>query len=126
MIRRNTELRLALLAALACVVLGALSVLSLRAASQTATVSLFVQVRPEARLLQQGDAVQLKVRLAPGAQAWIWSDGVCGSPASGALPISRSGSYVIPLSALSSTAGGQICLVSSDGALRISHDLKTR
>jgi len=54
--------------ALLCLLIGLLCILSLRAASNTATVSLVVQVRPEARLDQDGFSFDWTIGLPAGAQ----------------------------------------------------------
>jgi hypothetical protein len=94
-------------------------------AERTAHSNLLLIVRPEALLLRQGsDAVQLKIRLAEGTEARLWGADSCGAPASGAMVISRSDSYIIPLSAFGASNSRQACLASSDGTLQRSVTLR--
>ncbi len=80
--------------------------------------TLVLSVRPEAALMWMGaDAVRLKIRLAPGAQARLWGDASCVAPAADAYVVARSGTYVIPVSSIPNSNSGNICLASSDGAL---------
>jgi hypothetical protein len=107
-------------------VVGGLWVPRAPAASHTATTSLTLQVRPEARLDQDGAFLHLKIRLARGADARVWSATACGAPLADTVVISRSGTHTIPLSALGAPAGENICLASSDGTLRLTHALQSR
>jgi hypothetical protein len=114
------------LVVLACVAVGMLCVPPAPAASHTATTSLTLQVRPEARLDQDGDFLRVKIRLARGADARLWSATACGAPLADTLVILRSGTHTIPLSALGAPAGENICLASSDGTLRLTRALQSR
>ena len=88
---------------------------------------LVLQVRPEAALLPVGDnAVRLKIRLAPGAQATLWASDSCEAPLPNGFVVSRAGAYLIPLSAIENTGSRNICLASSDGALNSSISLLRR
>jgi hypothetical protein len=113
------------LAALACMAVGMLCVPPAPAASHTATASLLLQVRPEARLDQDGAFLRVKIRLARGADARLWSATACGAPLADTLVISRSGTHTIPLSALGAPAGENICLASSDGTLRLAQPVRS-
>ncbi|MBI3667355.1 MAG: hypothetical protein HY236_14205 [Acidobacteria bacterium] len=82
---------------------------------------LLVQVRPEALLLQQDEnAVGLRIRLASGTMARIWTDRSCGLPESDTYLVSRSGTYIIPFSAIENKGATTICLSSSDGSISTS------
>ena len=71
---------------------------------------LVVQVRPEAALLPVGDsAVRLKIRLAPGTQATLWASDSCEAPLPNGFVVSRSGAYLIPLSAIENKIGRASC-----------------
>jgi hypothetical protein len=113
------------LVVLACMVVGMLWVPLAPAASHTATTSLTLQVRPEARLDQDGAFLHVKIRLARGADARLWSATACGAPLADTLVISRSGTHTIPLSALGAPAGENICLASSDGTLRLAQPVRS-
>jgi hypothetical protein len=97
--------------------------LELHAQSRTATTALAVQIRQEELLQVQTDQVALKIRLARGRTARIWSDMACTSPSPGAIVITKSGIYTFPLSDIQPVnknpgdVAGAICLESSDGAL---------
>jgi hypothetical protein len=119
MIRRDIERPSKARVALLLLVIGLLCVLSVRAGFNTATLSLMVQVRPEARLDQHSVFLYVQIRLARGAEARLWWATTCSPPAPDALVIPRSGSYTIPFAALGSTTGQNICLASSDGTLRL-------
>jgi hypothetical protein len=119
MIRRNVERSLRARVVPLCLLIAMLCILCVRAASSTAIVSLMVQVRPEARLDQAGMLLRVEIRLAPRAEARLWWATACGAPTPGALVITRSGTYAIPISALGAAEGGSICLASSDGTLRL-------
>jgi hypothetical protein len=82
-------------------------------------------VRPEARLDQDGTFLNVKIRLARGADARLWSATTCGAPLADTLVISRSGTHTIPLSALGGPAGENICLASSDGTLRLTQPVRS-
>ena len=68
-IRRNARRFPTARAPLLCLLIGLLCILSLRAAFNTAAVSLMVQVRPEARLDQDGFSFDLTIGPPAGAQA---------------------------------------------------------
>lgn len=88
-------------------------------ADMTAHSQLMVQVRPEAALeTLGGDAVRLKIRLAPGAQARVWTADSCGVPAPNTYTVAQSGIHVIPISTLANGSSSNVCLASSDGSLR--------
>jgi hypothetical protein len=113
------------LVVLACLAVGMLWVPPAPAAPHTATASLTLQVRPEARLDQEGAFLRVKIRLARGADARLWSATACGAPLADTLVISRSGTHTIPLSALGAPAGENICLASSDGTLRLAQPVQS-
>jgi hypothetical protein len=91
--------------------------------TKAATTTLTLRVVPEERMEVQGNAVSLKIRLAPGATARLWAGTSCGAAPPPALVITRSGAYSIQPTAFgvtySPTAGQAvgICLLSSDGLL---------
>ena len=81
---------------------------------------LFVQVRPEAALSRQGEGtLLLKIRLAPGARAALWSATTCAAPDPGSYMIVRSGIYTLPLSVIPGPSDAGTCLASSDGAFAL-------
>ncbi len=89
-------------------------------AESRSTILVQVTIGEEARMDVQGDNVSLRIRLAPGITAQVWSDAACDLPSSGSKTINRSGMYSIPLKELSQFSGVRICLQSSDAALRSS------
>jgi hypothetical protein len=98
-----------------------LAAISLPGASMTG--QLLVQVRPEATMTLQGDqAVQVRIRLASGSQGNLWVADSCDRIPAAAYVISRSDAYLLPLSEIPGTGAG-LCLVSSDGAIRVSLSL---
>lgn len=123
---RHGRMRLLILMLLALLT----STLELHAQSRTATSALVLQVRQEEFLQLQTDQAALKIRLAGGRMARIWSDTACTSPSVGAIVITKSGTYNFPLSDIQATnknsgdAAGAICLESSDGVLHDSIPLK--
>jgi hypothetical protein len=96
----------------------------LHAQGGTATTSLILEVRPEELLQVQSGGVLLKIRLARGATAQLWTADACTSPSSQPYVIAASGIYSIPFSTLralnsdGSRPSTQVCLVSSDNLLR--------
>jgi len=95
----------------------------LGAESKSVTITLILHVAEAGHLELQNDSVVVKLRLAPGVAASLWSDKACTTPASESYIITASGTYTIPLSEISRGQNGEgadigsICLHSSDGAL---------
>jgi hypothetical protein len=90
------------------------------ALAASVSTTLFVQIRPEAALSRQGeDTILLKIRLAPGARAMIWSANACGEPEPGSYIVSRSGIYALPLSIIPGPSDAGTCVASSDGAFAL-------
>lgn len=89
--------------------------------SSVTTTQLAVDVRPEAALAWQGDGVVLvKVRMAPGARARVWTDDTCGAPAGSAQVLSASGTVAIELANIGGAGKPLVCLASSDGRINAS------
>ena len=87
----------------------------------TSSAQLFVDIRPEVVLAWQGDdAVLVKARLAPGSQARVWADEVCGAPTATAQVVSASGTVTIQLAAIEGLGKSLVCLSTSDGRLSAS------
>jgi hypothetical protein len=88
------------------------------AADRSTTLS--VQVRPEAALRAAGfDAFDLKIRLAPGAEARLWMADACTASAPDGYLVSRSGTFQIAVAGVPGQ-GANVCLSSSDGQLLLS------
>jgi len=93
------------------------------AQNRTATTSLAMLVRPEVLLQRQNSSVIVKIRLARGATAHLWTDKSCTLPSPESQVIIASGTYTIPLNTLTpvnselTSSSNQVCLVSSDGVL---------
>ena len=89
-------------------------------AQQISTGQLSVTVRPElTATLDGGGSVQVRIRLAPGTQARVWTAESCAAPIPDAYVIARSGTYHIATSTLAGN-GTTVCLASSDGRLAFS------
>jgi hypothetical protein len=89
--------------------------------SSVTTTQLAVDVRPEAALAWQGDSVVLvKVRVAPGTQARVWTDDTCGAPTTGSQMISASGTVAIELANIGGAGKALVCLAFSDGRINAS------
>jgi len=83
--------------------------------------TLMVQARPEATLSRQGETtVVVKIRLAPATEAALWRAKNCGIADAQAFRISRSGTYAIPVSAITGVVDGDTCLASTDGVIVVS------
>lgn len=94
--------------------------LAIFGASRSVTETLLVQVRPEAALSYLGnDALLLRIRLAPGAQASIWMAQSCEQPVAGAYVVAQSGIRVLPLSGIPGPPDALICLATSDGSIAV-------
>ena len=91
---------------------------ALAASSSAANTQLVIQIRPEAVLAWQADNTLLvKARLAPGTQARVWADDVCGGAPAGARVIPASGTYSIPLAMIGESGEANVCLSSTDASL---------
>src|ERR1700682_2300806 len=92
-------------------------------AQQISTGQLYVSVRPElSAMLDGGGSVQVRIRLAPGAQARVWTAASCAAPSPDDYVIARSGAYRIALDTLPGT-GTTVCIASSDGRVSSSTSL---
>src|SRR5258708_2632697 len=86
-------------------------------AQQISIGQLYVAVRPELLATLDGSgSVQIRIRLAPGAQARVWTAATCASPSPDAYVIARSGTYRIAVDTLPGNAT-IVCVASSDGLL---------
>jgi hypothetical protein len=89
--------------------------------NESSSSQLLVNVQSEASLRQEGnDAVYVKIRLSPQSRATVWAQDRCESPQPNSYAIPRSGSYLIPLSAVGSQGDVNVCLSSNDGTLNAS------
>ena len=92
-------------------------------AQQISTGQLYVAVRPELSATVDGSgSVQVRIRLAPGTQARVWTAASCAAPSPDAHVIARSGTYRIALDTLPGS-GTTVCIASSDGRLSSSTPL---
>jgi len=101
-----------------CLVGWLASATLLYAQSKTATTTLYVTVGEAEQLQLQGVTTILRIRLASGVMAKLWSDEFCGIPSQQATVITRSGTYTIPLDNITPRKKAYVCLLSSDGILR--------
>ena len=100
-----------------------LSAAVLGTAQQIATGQLCVAVRPELSATLDGSgSVQVRIRLAPGAQARVWTAASCATPRPDAYVIALSGMYRIAVDTLPGS-GAVVCVASSDGRLSSSTPL---
>ena len=76
-----------------------------------------LSVQPEQEMTVSGQAINLKIRLAPGVSASLWSADTCLQPPADAYTIKQSGRFQISLPEVSPTDAQLICLRSSDGQL---------
>lgn len=104
---------------------GALFALALAAvpsavAQRQMSAQISVNIRTEASLdASRMDAVRVKIRLAPGTNALVWTaQDSCTTPSMTGRSIASSGTYDIPTSDLGS--GNRVCVASSDGSIRLS------
>jgi hypothetical protein len=92
-------------------------------AQQISTGQLYVAVRPELSATLDGSgSVQVRIRLAPGAQARVWTSAACAAPSPDSYVIARSGIYRIAVDTLPGS-GAMVCVASSDGRLSSSTPL---
>lgn len=98
---------------------------------RSAAATLFLQIRPEEVLAIQNSSVALKIRLARGASARLWSANPCTAPSPESQVITASGTYSIPLTSFAPSSNDQaagpwrVCLASSDGLLNDSAMIPT-
>jgi hypothetical protein len=92
-------------------------------AQQISTGQLYVAVRPELSATLDGSgSVQVRIRLAPGAQARVWTSTACATPSPDSYVIARSGTHRIAVATLPGS-GTTVCIASSDGRLASSTPL---
>ena len=92
-------------------------------ATARASAGLSLEVREAAEVNVASDLVTVTVRLAPGVVAQVWFDSACSSsPAPGAVSIQKSGVHQFAMKTLdgSRVSGGQVCVASSDGQVKVS------
>jgi len=92
-------------------------------ATARSSAALAIEVRPAAELNVASGQVTVRIRLSRGVVAQVWFDNACSVPAQGAVTISASGTHGFSLRNFNSNhnqaVNGRVCLLSSDGQLRV-------
>ena len=88
--------------------------------SAQANSALAINIRPAALMQMSAETVNLKIRLAHGAQAYVWTASECSSPAQ-VVVVEHSGIYDIANTRFEVRPGDKaLCLASSDGLIALS------
>lgn len=80
--------------------------------------SLVLHVAPELKVVQLSGMLQVKIRLARGATARLWTADDCSAAPANSFEVRASGIYNVPLRQFSTATSGYACVFSSDGQLR--------